>query len=59
MIALIIVFLMGSAFLLGVGLGMECEEINQRDEAISAGVGEYYLDKNHKRQFRWKKGNKE
>lgn len=38
-----------SGFIIGVVLLSE----RLRDEAVSAGVAEYYLDADHNRQWRW------
>ncbi len=50
-IGVIVVFALGwfLGFLTG-GNGATNYEYNQ---AIEAGAGEYYLDENHERQFRW------
>lgn len=33
------------------------DECSIHEDAVENGVGEYYLDKDNERQFRWKKGN--
>lgn len=48
----VLVVLFGFAtFAAGYWLGRERYE----EEAVEAGVGEFYIDCNHERQFRWRK----
>lgn len=58
-------FLIGICFDVGSNIKERCDDRQRykergvkeaRDEAIEAGVGEYYLDENHDKQFRWKPG---
>lgn len=53
MTALLIVFI-GGAFILGGEIGRAFLRKEYRDEALKEDRGEYYIDENHKRKWRWK-----
>jgi hypothetical protein len=44
----------GLSFCVGGQIGHDGRDAAIRDEAVKAGVAEYYLDANNERQFRWK-----
>lgn len=41
------------AMAIGFVAGREFDGHESRDQAVEAGVAEYYLDQNHERQWRW------
>ena len=49
---LILVFAI--ALVLGFMLGTSWEEFKWREDALENNVGEYYLDKDHDKKWRWR-----
>lgn len=45
---------MSVAYFIGFLVGGNCGKSESHQEAIEAGVGEYYVDKDHDKQFRYK-----